>query len=48
MQTQILDSYLRMWDAVLRELQTAEVIFDEFFTDKALPLIIGLSWYGLL
>ena len=37
-------NYLELWDKVMRECQSADVLFDNYLLDKLSDLIIALSW----
>lgn len=39
-------NYLELWDKVMRECQSADLLFDNYLLDKISYLVIALSWCG--
>ena len=37
-------NYLELWDKVMRECQSADLLFDNYLLDKVSYLVIALSW----
>ena len=37
-------NYLELWDKIMRECQSADLLFDNYLLDKISYLVIALSW----
>lgn len=37
-------NYLELWDKIMRECQSAGILFDNYLLDKVSFLVIALSW----
>ena len=41
-------NYLEFWDKIMRECQSADILFDNYLLEKVSFLVIALSWWELL
>ena len=40
------DSYLQMWDVLMREAAAAELLYDGHLLPKLKDLVVALNWYA--
>ena len=41
------DSYLHMWDVLIREAAATELLFDSYLLEKVTNLVIALNWCAI-